>query len=194
VQPFDYALGLLSILMGLALADVVFSFHKLVVRARTVRWDGRVLIATALVIVECVRHWFAQWTLRDDSIALTFPIYFGMFVELLLLVLLAASCLPDDPAEDCDLGAFYEQRRRYFWGLFAAYQLLFFAWWLIFGATSANGMARAGFVDWFRVLAPIFGFALLASVRRRWLDYAVPAIFILFYLWRYWDATLSVSN
>jgi hypothetical protein len=191
MNPFDYSLGLLTILMGLALADVSFSFHKLAVRARTIRWDGRPLIAAALVIVECVRLWFGQWTLRNFSAALTFPIYFGLFVQMLLLVLLASACLPDEPTDDCDLGAVYERRRRYFWGLFAAYHALYFAFWLVFGATNAAGTAPAGVVDWVRVLAPIAMFLLLAIVRVRWLDYLAPAAFIIFYIARYWHATLS---
>jgi hypothetical protein len=191
MNPFDYSLGLLTILMGLALADICFSFHKLAVRARTIRWDGRPLIAAVLIVVECVRLWFGQWTLRNVSIALTFPIYFGLFVQMLLLVLLASASLPDEPSDDCDLGAVYEQRRHYFWGLFAAYHLMYFAFWLVFGATNAAGSGPATAVDWLRVLAPIAGFLLLAVVRVRWLDYLVPAAFILFYIARYWHATLG---
>ena len=191
MNPFDYSLGLLTILMGLALADVCFCFHKLAVRARTVRWDGRPLIAAVLVIVECVRLWFGQWTLRNSSVALTFPIYFGLFVQMLLLVLLASASLPDEPGADCDLSTVYEQRRRYFWGLFTAYQAMYFAFWLIFGATNAAGSAPASGVDWLRVLAPIAAFLLLAVVRVRWLDYLIPAAFIIFYVARYWHATLG---
>src|SRR5438309_9280647 len=163
MKSFDYALGLLTILMGLALADITFSFHELAVRARAIRWDGRVLLATALVVFECVRVWFAQWTLRNIAVALTFPIYFGLFVEMLLLVLLAASCLPDDPSDDFDLHAFYEARRRYFWGLFTGYHLMFFIWWIIFGETSANGLSAAGPIDWIRVHALLALFPLLTS-------------------------------
>ncbi len=191
MNPFDYSLGLLTILMGLALADVCFSFHKLAVRARTIRWDGRPLVAAVLVIVECVRLWFGQWTLRNSSIALTFPIYFGLFVQMLLLVLLASASLPDEPSDDCSLGAIYEQRRRYFWGLFAAYQLMYFVFWLVFGATNAAGTGPASAVDWIRVLAPVAGFILLAALRVRWLDYLIPAALILFYIARYWHATLG---
>jgi len=191
MSPFDYSLGLLTILMGLALADVTFSFHKLAVRARTIRWDGRPLIAAALVIVECVRLWFGQWTLRSVSVALTFPIYFGLFVEMLLLVLLASASLPDSPTDDCDIGEVFERRRRYFWSLFAAYHAMYFVFWLVFGATNAAGSGPAGPVDWVRVLAPIIAFSVLATVRVRWLDYLVPAAFIIFYIGRYWHATLG---
>jgi hypothetical protein len=191
LNGFDYSLGLLTILMGLALADITFSFHKLAIRARTIRWDGRVPLTAALVVFECVRLWFAQWTLRNISAALTFPVYLAIFAQMLLLVLLATSCLPDDPEDDCDLHAFYEARRRYFWGLFTAYFGMFFALWLVFGATSANGLTSAGLVDWIRVLAPLVLFPLLIFMRRQWLDYAIPIGFILFYAARYWNVTLA---
>jgi len=93
MSPFDYALGLLTILMGLALADVAFSFHKLAVRAKDIRWDGRPVIAAVLVLLECVRLWFGQWTLRDSASALTFPVYLGLFVlRRALLARYAVSC------------------------------------------------------------------------------------------------------
>ena len=193
MNPFGYALGLLTILVGLALADITFSFHQLVVKARTIRWDGRTLVAAALVVFECVRLWFAQWTLRNTSAALTFPVYLGLFVQMLLLVLLAASCLPDDPADDFDLSQFYEERRRYFWGLFFAYDLMFFVLWVVFDETSAEGVANAGISDWVRVLAPLVMFPMLMFARRRWLDYLIPLFIILFYLVRYWNATLAAA-
>lgn len=191
MNGFDYSLGLLTILMGLALADVSFSFHKIAVRTRTIRWDGRVPLTAALVAFECVRLWFAQWTLRHFSAALTFPVYLGLFVQMFVLVLLATSCLPDEPEDDCDLTVFYEARRRYFWGLFTAYFAIFFILWLVFGATSASGLTSAGLVDWVRVLAPLALFPLLIFVRRKWLDYLIPTAFILFYAAEYWNATLA---
>jgi len=91
MSPFEYALGLISILMSLALADVVMSFHRLLRHRDTVKWDGRVLVAAALVILEVVRIWFAQWTLRDTELALAFPVYLFLFTHILLLVLTAAA-------------------------------------------------------------------------------------------------------
>ena len=78
-----------------------------------------------------------------------------------------------------------------FWGLFAAYHLLYFVFWLVFGATNTSGTGAADAVDWLRVLAPILAFSLLAIARSRWLDYLLPAALIIFYVARYWNATLS---
>lgn len=191
MTPFEYALGLISILMSLALADVVMSFHRLMRHARTVRWDGRILLATVLVITEIIRIWFAQWTLRDLEVALSFPVYIGLFSHILLLVLAAAACLPDDAGEGCNLSEFYERNRRYFWCVLAAAQFAYFALWLVFGGNQYSRAGAVGFIDWFRILAPLAGYLLLAFARRRALDYAVPAAILLFYIVRYWHQTLA---
>lgn len=189
MRPFEYALGLLTILVSLALADIVLSFHRLMRHARTVRWDGRVLVAATLVILEIIRLWFAQWSIRDIAVGQTFPIYLAQFVQILLLVLLAASCLPDEAEAHCDLHAFYDSNRRYFWGVFALYQLVYFLLWLtVFGKTSPDWNMP---LNWFRVFGSLVLYVLLSVTRRRWLDYAVPAFLIAFYLWRYWSLTLA---
>lgn len=193
MNAFDYALGLISILVSLALADIVISFHRLMRRARSVHWDGRVLVAAILVVLEIVRLWFAQWTIRDSADALTFSVYLAIFVQVMLLVLLAAAALPDDPDERCDLGAFFDANRRYFWGVFAAYQLTYFLLWLfVFGGTQSSNVAAAGLIDWLRILVPLGLYLLLAILRQRSLDYAVPMLIIAFYLARYWNQTLAV--
>lgn len=191
MSPFEYALGLISILMSLALADMVMCFHRLMRNVRTVKWDGRVLLAAALVILEIIRTWFAQWTLRDLETALSFPVYVALFVHILLLVLTAAACLPDEAGPDCDLRSFYERNRRYFWGVFAGTQLAYFGLWLVFGGGQADVGGQIGWIDWFRMLAPLAIFVALAIVRSRILDYALPVLLIAFYAWRYWAQTLA---
>lgn len=191
MTPFEYALGLISILMSLALADLVMSFHRLMRHARTVRWDGRILLAAVLVIVEIIRIWFAQWTLRDLDVALSFPGYVGLFGHILLLVLAAAACLPDDAGEGCDLTDFYERNRRYFWCVLAAAQFAYFALWFVFGGNQASRDGAVGLIDWFRMLAPLACYLALASLRIRALDYALPAAILVFYVVRYWHQTLA---
>jgi hypothetical protein len=191
MTPFEYALGLISILMSLALADIVMSFHRLMRHARTVRWDGRILLAAVLVIVEIIRIWFAQWTLRDLEAALGFPIYVALFVHILLLVLTAVACLPDEVNDGCDLSEFYDRNRRYFWSVFAASQLAYFLLWLVFGGSQSSVSGPVGLIDWVRILAPLAAFLLLAFVRRPLLDYGIPLLLIVFYAWRYWPQTLA---
>jgi hypothetical protein len=191
MSPFEYALGLISILMSLALADVVMSLHRLLRHRDSVKWDGRALVAAALVILEVIRIWFAQWTLRDAEAALGFPVYLFLFTHILLLVLTAAACLPDEVGEDCDLSDFYEKNRRYFWSAFAATQAAYFFGWFIFGGTQSTLGGTIGAIDWFRMIAPLAAFLLLAFLRLRVLDYAIPLALLAFYAWRYWPQTLS---
>jgi hypothetical protein len=40
MRPFEYTLGLTSILVSLALANIVMCFHRLMRNARRVTWDG----------------------------------------------------------------------------------------------------------------------------------------------------------
>jgi hypothetical protein len=189
--PFEYALGLISILMSLALADIVIDIHRLLRHARTVKWDGRALLAGLLVIIEVIRIWFAQWTLRDLDVVVSFPVYVGLFIHILLLVLTAVACLPDEVEEGCDLSAFYEGNRRYFWSAFAATQFAYFLLWLLFGGSQSSVGGPVGLIDWVRVLGPFAAYLLLAFTRRVWLDYGIPAGLIAFYVWRYWGQTLA---
>lgn len=193
MTPFEYALGLISILMSLALADIVLSFHRLLRSRATVKWDGRLLIAAALVMLEIIRMWFAQWTGRDFASALTFGVYLGEFIQILLLVLLAHASLPDHVGDECDLEDFYEKNRRYFWAVFSAYQTTYFILWLtIFGGTQATVGGSVTPFDWFRMTGPLAIYLLLTFVRVRWIDYAAPALIIIFYLFRYWNQSLTI--
>jgi hypothetical protein len=193
MRPFEYALVLISILMGLALADIVVSLHRLVRSRQPVKWDGRVLIAASLVMLEVIRMWFAQWTGRDLAIAVTFGVYLGEFIQILLLVLLAYASLPDDLGESCDLQEFYERNRRYFWSVFAAYQASYFVLWLtVFGGTQATVGGAVRPIDWVRMVGPLLIYLTLTFVRLRWLDYLAPALIMIFYLLRYWNQSLAI--
>ena len=169
MTSFEYALGLFSVLMALALGDIAMNVHKLIRHCRTVRWDGRVVLSTLLVVVVIVRMWFALWSIRQVGMVLVFPFYLSLFVELMILFLLGASCLPDEPLADCDLANFYERNQRSLWMIFAAFQLSYFLHWLYFGGVQAPPSR------WFAVLTPFAIYLLLAFVRNRWLHLAAPA-------------------
>ncbi len=192
MRPFEYGLGLITILVSLALADLVMCFHRLLRNARRVTWDGRVPVAAALVVIEIVRLWFAVWTVRNLAQTGTFSIYLGQFVQVLLLVLLAAASLPDEVGETCDLRAFYESNRRYFWSVFALYQLSYFLLGLfVFGVRQASAGGSVDAFDLFRMLAPLALYTLLAFVRVWVLDYAIPVAIMIFYLVLYWNQALT---
>ncbi len=182
---FEYALGLFSVVIGLALGAIATDVHHLVRHWRSVRWDGRVVLSTILVVVVIVRMWFAFWAIRQVGMVLVFPFYLSLFVELMVLFLLAATCLPDEPPTDCDLGTFYEANRRALWTIFAIFQLSFFAHWMYFGGLSSPLWV------WAAVLLPLAAYLVLALVRAKWLHYVIPATLIAWELIGNWDRTLG---
>lgn len=185
MNSFEYALGLLSLLVGLALADIALSLHKLIRHWGSVRWDGRVIVSTALVVVLVVRMWFSIWSIRDVGQVLVFPFYLSLFLELMVLFLLAASCLPDDPQSDCDLSTFYESNRRTLWTVFAVFQASFFLHWLYFRALEAATSV------WVAVLAPLAAYVVLIFMRNRALHYALPLAIIGWELYFNWSRSLG---
>jgi hypothetical protein len=191
LSGFEYVVAMWGIVTGLAVADLIASANRLIRHPDGVAWDGRVVVAAGLVALELLRLWFAQWTLADSSTALTFPVFLAKFLGLALLAFLASAALPNETAGPMDLDAFYERNRRYFWGLFVASQALYFALWLLYFSSSADGEAPAGLFDWFRVLAPLCLFMMLAVFRWRWLDWVGPVALIVFYLWLYGSQSIG---
>jgi hypothetical protein len=185
MAPFEYALGLFSVLVGLALADIAQKAHRLVRHARTIRWDGRAVLATMLVIIVIVGLWFQVWNIRDRAEILVFGFYLTLFLEMMLLFVLAANSLPDDAGPDCDLTAFYEANSRTFWLSFAAFQLSFTAHWIYF--TRFAGSAQG----WAVVIGPLGAFLLLAFVRRKALHYLLPGALVALYLTLNWSETFA---
>jgi hypothetical protein len=190
--PFDYAVGLISILVGLALADVGGSLHKLLRQGRAVRWDGRVILSVTLVITVITGMWFSVWDLRTVNAVFWYPFYITLFLEFMVLFLVCAACLPDDAVEDRDLGAFYERNRRYLWSLFALFETSVTLHWLYFRRHSAHPftVGHSSLLAGATVCAPLFVFLLLAFVRPRRFHYAALVTLIVYYLYGYWSATL----
>ena len=188
--PFDYALGLISILVGLALADVVGSLHKLLRQGPAVKWDGRVILSVAVVITLITGMWFSVWSVRNDKAVLSFAFYLSLFLEFMVLFLVCAACLPDDAVENGDLGGFYEKNIRYLWSLFALFQISFFLHWIYFHRhLRASSVAQHS--STVVVGAMIVGFLLLTFIRSRWFHYSALVALLGYYLFVYWKATLA---
>jgi hypothetical protein len=81
MSPFDYALGPVSILVGLALADVAASLHRLLRQARLVRWDVRVVLSVVLVIITITGMWFEVWSIRSVKAMLSYPFYLSLLLS-----------------------------------------------------------------------------------------------------------------
>ena len=123
IRAFEYALGLFAVLIGLAIADVATSFHRLVRGRAPVVWDPLALLAALFALCMAVGMWFDLWGVRHFAATRHFFYYLSMVAEFFVLFLIAAASLPDEVREGADLREHYARNRRYFWWLVALFQL-----------------------------------------------------------------------
>lgn len=166
MSAFEYTSVLASIIIGLALVDILISFNRLIRAGGSIRWHWAAPAAALLVALTIIQIWWGSYSPRD--VAMTIGQFLPLLVELVILFLLAAAALPDDiPAGGLDLKLYYDRNGPYFWSLFTAA-----LGWLIvveFAGTVLNGedigaLLEARLVD----LAVLAVFASLIFVRRLW--------------------------
>ncbi|MDT0630894.1 hypothetical protein [Rubrivirga litoralis] len=101
-----------GILVGLGLADLVFSVHRSIRAGR--RWHGLPAAWVAFTFLFVVLYW---WIFTEIGGYDTFRSLWRFAFHLvtpLLLVLVCAAALPDADANEPDLLAYYVGNRRYF--------------------------------------------------------------------------------
>ncbi len=127
IRAFEYATGLFAVLIGLAVADIATSFHRLLRVKSAVRWDSLALLAAAYTLCQVVAMWFDLWGVRHFGTIRYFFFYLSLIAEFFVLFLLAATSLPDEPREGVDLREYYSGNRRYFWTLVTLFQAIYVA-------------------------------------------------------------------
>ena len=166
MSAFEYTSVMASIIIGLALVDILISLNRLIRAGGSVRWHWAAPLAALLVVLTIIQIWWSIYSPQDA--AMTIGQFLPLLVELVILFLLAAAALPDDiPAGGIDLKLYYDRNGPYFWSLFTAA-----LGWLIVveGAGAlANGedigrLLEARLID----LAVLGVFASLILVRRLW--------------------------
>ena len=108
-------LTLVSIVVGLGLAELLLNFQRLVRERRNVGWDALPLAWALVVLVAVVNYWWGiraimagarNWTTGDFMIAMIAPVF---------LFLACAAALPRvDPGERIDMKAAYGNERSAF--------------------------------------------------------------------------------
>jgi len=119
---FEYAMGLFSVLIGLAVVDVATSFHRLARVHRSIEWDPLTLIVALYTLCTAIYMWFDLWGIRYFDAARRFPVYLSLVAQFFVLYLAAAASLPDEAGPITNLRTYYEGNRRYFWTLQTMFQ------------------------------------------------------------------------
>jgi hypothetical protein len=177
-QAFEYALGIFAVLIGLAIADIAESFHRLLRIKSRVTWDPLTLLAAFYALCMAVYMWFDIWGVRHFHLTRHFFFYIGLVIQLFLLYLIAAASLPDEQSDGhVDLREFYAGNRQHFWRLMAIFQAVYFAFGLYFSTGEQPGLPLYIVVlMWCLVSAPIVISLLLVQVESRVVHYLGLAV------------------
>ncbi|MBA3511613.1 MAG: hypothetical protein M3438_11275 [Pseudomonadota bacterium] len=187
MNTFEYITVLVSIVIGLAIADMVTSLHRLLRARKDVQWDWVSLAAALLILAELFNLWWKWHGFTGNTLGQVVP-YFGV---LILLFLTACATLPDAiPADGIDLGRYFDDTRPYFWSTYSAYVASWITLRLVddfsSGATAADALA----LRWFDLLnIPIF--IALIFVRLRWVSGVVIVATLLWLMKDWWFMRLA---
>lgn len=118
MDSFSYLSVLLSIVIGLAITQVLQGLRVLMLSRETARLYAPSLIWTALVLLIATQMWWSSFGLRDQD-EWTFALYGLILLQVALFYLASGLVLPDLRPESIDLEADYFRNRRWFFGLLA---------------------------------------------------------------------------
>src|ERR1700733_2473829 len=149
IRAFEFSLGLFAVLIGLAVADIATSFHRLVRSKKPVVWDPLALLAAAFALCLAIGMWFDLWGVRGVTETRHFFFYLVLVSQMFVLFLIAAASLPDEPGEAINLRDFYSGNRRYFWSLVALFQLGYSALGIYFVHNLLTRMPRVFAISFF---------------------------------------------
>jgi hypothetical protein len=120
----EYIAAFVSIMIGLALADLATSLQRLLRAGPRVKWDIFTPAAALLTTAFVINVWWTMYAVLSKMERLSVAAFVPDLVSLVLLFCLASSSLPDHVGDDgLDLRDYYERNRRWFWRLFAGYTL-----------------------------------------------------------------------
>lgn len=189
ISTFEYITALVTVVVGLAIADMATSLHRLLRNRRRVRWDWVAPLAALVILVELFNLWWSWRSFTGNTLAELAP----YFVVLVLLFLTASATLPDEvPEEGLDLGRYFDENRSYFWTLYGSYITIWIGMWTL--SDIAKGMSfvqllRAYYFDYPWIIACFT----LVFVRPRWLSGALLLITLVWVLYGFgwWDKPLT---
>jgi bacteriorhodopsin len=170
MSQVEYLLGFVSIIIGIAVADIAASLHRLLRARRRVRWHWYPFSAAFFLVLLTLEIWWNMAQFDKAGFRITIGMFLPLLTGLVLLYLLASAVLPDEvPPEGVDLKADYFEHQRYFWILFALLIACFVfqrigAAWMFRGPGAVLPLLR-DVIPNFVLLAVVLS---LAFVRRSW--------------------------
>lgn len=120
MDTFSYLSVLFSVILGLALTEILQGFRRLIVARHKVIMYPPLLIWMGLVLLVVVQDWWAMFGLREVQ-NWTFLEYGAVLLLVTLLYLVAGLSVPEpEDNGQIDMEKTYFSHARWFFGLFCA--------------------------------------------------------------------------
>jgi hypothetical protein len=120
VDAFSYLSVLLSVILGLAITQILQGYRALLLSPAPVRGSMLSLAWSVLLILFVVQAWWASFGLRDRAVW-TFLEFAVVLLQMVLIYMMAAVVLPDPGGDDViELDVHFDRNRRWFFGFFLA--------------------------------------------------------------------------
>ena len=120
MDAFSYLSVLLSIILGLAIQQVLQGYRALILSRRTIHFYPLPLIWSVLILLMTTQHWWASFSLAQRT-EWSFAAFATTLVMTGLIYMLAAIVMPDVPPEQpLDLKAHYFREAPAFFGIAAS--------------------------------------------------------------------------
>lgn len=106
----------ISIVVGIAVGDLLISLHRLLRARDRVQWHWLPLAVALYVLLLTVNYWWLAFGVYGDAGRLSVAGFLPTLAQFVILFLLVAASLPDDvPSEGIDLNAWYFANARLYW-------------------------------------------------------------------------------
>ncbi len=117
MDAFSYLSVLLSIILGLAITQVLQGYRALILAKGRVKLAATPLLWSGIVLVGAVQSWWASFGLRDHD-SWGFGTFAVILVQMIMQYMAAAVVLPDPAthSEAIDLADHHEDHRKAFFG------------------------------------------------------------------------------
>ena len=176
VDMFAYLAAFVTIVLALAVSDMVQSTHRLLSARGKVNWDLLPILSAAFVFLSVLSEFFALWRVVGVE-TFTFYQLVALMVTPILFALAACAALPDSvPDAGLDLGQFYFEHRTYLFAVIAIAYVADFARNYREAWVTGAGSIPIGHDLWWWVLpltlATVILCGLLAWSVRRWVHLA----------------------
>jgi hypothetical protein len=179
MDTFEYITALVAVVIGLAIADLATSLHRLLRHRKMVRWDWVAPLAALLVLVDLFNLWWRWRGFTGTTMGEVAP----YFVALILIYLASSIALPDEvPSAGLDLGAYFDEIRSYFWFVYTTYVAVILT--LITFRRIGQGFSASQIwaINYFDFPWIIVGYGMI-FVRKRWISGAVLFVTLTWLLW-----------